>query len=69
MFSADSANREDIQLQREWGLSFLRSPVELMADPHSGKVSRLRMEINRLEVSIYRAVKPLYKGRHRNNDY
>ena len=37
--------------KRECRLSFLRSPVELLADPSHGRVARLRMEINRLEVS------------------
>lgn len=36
---------------REWSLSFLRSPVEFMADPGSGRVSRVRLEINKLQVS------------------
>ena len=36
---------------REWGLSFLRSPVEFTADPGSGRVSGVRLEINTLKVS------------------
>lgn len=36
---------------REWSLSFLRSPVEFTADSESGRVSRVKMEINTLQVS------------------
>ena len=46
--SVDGAVSGDL---REWGLSFLRSPVELMADPGSGRVSGVRLEINTLQVS------------------
>ena len=35
---------------REWGLSFLRSPVEVVSSPAAGKVDSVRLEINRLEV-------------------
>lgn len=35
---------------REWGLSFLRSPIEFTADPGSGRVSGVRLEINTLKV-------------------
>lgn len=30
---------------------FLRSPVEIIADKTSGRLSKVRMEINQLEVS------------------
>lgn len=36
--------------EREWGLTFLRSPVELLPSPYSGKVGTLTMEVNTLEV-------------------
>ena len=36
---------------REWGLSFLRSPVEFTTDPGSERVSGVRLEINTLKVS------------------
>ena len=35
---------------REWGLSFLRSPVEIYPSPATGRVSGVRLEINTLEV-------------------
>ena len=46
--SVDDAVSGDL---REWGLSFLRSPVKLTADPGSGRVSGVRLEINTLQVS------------------
>lgn len=44
---------------REWGLTFLRSPVEFTADPGSGgRVSGVRMEINKLQVSECQLTQP-----------
>ena len=49
--SADSASPTgSVNNLRECGLSFLRSPVELTADSSTGKVSGVRIEINKLEV-------------------
>ena len=49
---AHSGGSDDGDNLREWGLSFLRSPVEFMSDSNAGKVSRVKLEINKLEVSI-----------------
>ena len=38
---------------KEWGLFFLRSPVEIIASNTSDRVSRLRLEINTLEVNAH----------------
>ena len=49
--SSQSEQRDKAEGEREWGLSFLRSPVEFIADGnHSNRVSAIRMEINQLEV-------------------
>ena len=37
---------------KEWGLSFLRSPIEVLADKESGRVRGIRMETNKLEVIV-----------------
>lgn len=34
---------------REWGLSFLRTPVQLLADQASGRVCSIKLEVNKLE--------------------
>ena len=49
--NADSANGGGNEKFKEWGLSFLRSPVEFTGDSRTGKVSGVKLEINRLEVS------------------
>ena len=49
--SSQSEQRERSEEEREWGLTFLRSPVEFIADSdQSSCVSAIRMEINQLEV-------------------
>ena len=49
--SSQSEQRDEAEGEREWELSFLRSPVEFIADSnHSNRVSAIRMEINQLEV-------------------
>ena len=35
---------------KEWGLSFLRSPVEIVSSPTTGRLDSLRLEINKLQV-------------------
>ena len=35
---------------KEWGLRFLRSPVEFISDEHRKKLTGVKLEINRLEV-------------------
>ena len=35
---------------KDWGLFFLRSPVEIISDGTSGRVARIKIEINKLEV-------------------
>ena len=35
---------------KEWGLRFLRSPVEFVCDEQRRKVAGVKMEINKLEV-------------------
>ncbi|CAI8055101.1 NADPH:adrenodoxin oxidoreductase, mitochondrial [Geodia barretti] len=34
---------------KEWGLSFLRSPVEIVSSPTTGRLDSLRLEINKLQ--------------------
>jgi adrenodoxin-NADP+ reductase len=34
---------------KEWGLSFLRSPVEIVLSPTTGRLDSLRLEINKLQ--------------------
>ena len=48
--SAVSGSSGDGGNIREWGLSFFRSPVEFTSDSSSGRVSGVRLEINKLEV-------------------
>ena len=36
--------------EKEFRLTFLRSPVELLADQSHGRLARIKMEINTLEV-------------------
>lgn len=35
---------------KEWGLTFLRSPVEIVSSPGTGRLDSLRLEINSLHV-------------------
>ena len=38
------------KVSKRFGLSFLRSPVEIVSSPATGRVSSVRLEINTLEV-------------------
>ena len=35
---------------KEWGLTFLRSPMEIVSSPDTGRLVSLRLEINSLHV-------------------
>jgi adrenodoxin-NADP+ reductase len=50
---------------KEWGLSFLRSPVEILPSTTTDRVSSIRLEINRLEGS-WEAAKAVPTGEFEN---
>ena len=43
-----------------WGLSFLRSPVEILPSTTTDRVSSIRLEINRLEVRCVQMVSAIF---------
>lgn len=48
---SQSEQRERSEGEREWGLTFLRSPIEFISDgDHNSSVAAVKMEINQLEV-------------------
>ena len=51
-FHHDSSSEEskDRDGGKEWSMSFLRSPVEILPSTTTGRVSSIRLEINTLEV-------------------
>ncbi len=58
LFLSCSRSGEDSEgsvASKECVTSFLRSPVEIMADKATGKVSGIRMEINKLEARVTRS--------------
>ena len=39
---------------KEWGISFLRSPVEILPSSITGRVGSVRLEINTLKVNEHK---------------
>ena len=45
-----SEKRPVTEEEKEWGLSFLRSPLEIVSSDTDGKAAAVKLKINRLEV-------------------